>query len=366
MASIVSALGPDQVCCLTGAPLGENDICKNFQPKVYRRPGAYSGRAYLQKLRWGAAISEIMIRERPKIVQLSTAYEGFQGLWLRRWLKLPFVIYAHGNEILDAMEKVGKKPLLALQIADRVLANSRFTANLVRETGVDPNRIEIVKLGCDVDHFQPLPVRMELRQKLLGSRDGDRVILTVGNLVARKGHDMIIRCLPKILKRIQDVTYLIVGDGPYRKQLEALAESMGLRDRVIFAGQISEKDLPDIYRLSDIFAMPSREILDQCDVEGFGLVFLEANACAKPVVAGRSGGIPDAVENGITGLLVNPLDLEEIADAIKNLLLNKDLAIRMGNQGRFRVVNEFSWAKTGKRVQEILETVVSERNLTEK
>jgi phosphatidyl-myo-inositol dimannoside synthase len=363
MMSIAAAMGKNQVCCLTGVPLGKNDLPENSLTKVYRRPGAFAGSKYLQAFGWGAAISEIMIRERPQVVQLSTIYEGSIGLWLRRWLRLPFVIYAHGNEILEAIQTEWEKPRLALRRADRVLANSRFTADLVQKTGVDPKRIEIVHLGCDVDYFRPVPSRIELRQRLLGARYRDRVILTVANLVPRKGHDMVIRCLPEVRKKIREVTYLIVGNGPYLHELEALAEAVGVRDRVIFAGPVADKDLADLYALSDVFVMPSREQLDKCDAEGFGLVFLEANACAKPVVAGRSGGIPDAVADGITGLLVNPHDPKEIADAINRLLLDKELAIRMGKQGRSRVVNEFTWSKCGKRIQEILRSVISERRV---
>ncbi|OFW63462.1 MAG: hypothetical protein A2Y74_08410 [Actinobacteria bacterium RBG_13_63_9] len=311
---------------------------------------------------WGATIGEIMIRERPHIVQLATAYDGNLGLWLRRWLKLPFVVYAYGNEILGVTQQEDwGKPRLALQRADRVLAISRFTADLVQKAGVDPNRIEILPLGCDVHHFRPLPAKTEWRQRLLGDRYQNRVILTVGNLVPRKGHDVVLRALPRLRETIPDITYLIVGDGPNRPHLEGLAEAMALRDCVVFAGQIPDRDLPDIYALSDVFAMPSREQLDKCDVEGFGLVFLEANACGKPVVAGRSGGIPDAVIDGVTGFLANPHDPDDIASAIKRLLTDDDLATRMGRQGRVRVVNDFTWQRVGDRVQGIFDTILREQ-----
>jgi len=361
MASIASALGPNQVCCLTAVPTHKTGTGNGFEPTVYRRPAAFGHVRHLHALAWGATISEIMIRERPNIVQLATAYDGYLGLWLRRWLQLPFIVYAHGNEILGVMQEKWHKPLLALRKADRVLANSRFTADLVRKAGVEPRRIETIYLGCDVDRFRPLPCNMELRQRLLGDQYRHRVILTVGNLVPRKGHDMVIRALPRLVETIPDITYLVVGDGPYREQLEALAESMRLRDRVVFAGRIPDEDLPDIYALSDVFAMPSREHLDKCDVEGFGLVFLEANACARPVVAGRSGGISDAVDDGGTGLLTDPSDPEDVAKAIGRILTDKDLAIRMGQQGRLRVVNNFSWQQIGNRVQGILEAILREQ-----
>ena len=305
-------------------------------------------------------ISEIMLREQPRVVQLATAGEGYLGLWLRRWLRLPFVIYAHGNEILAGMQSDWKKPRLALQQADRVLANSQFTAKLVERAGVVPDRIEIVHPGCDIDRFRPVGPKMDLRQRLLGHRYGDRVILTVGGLVARKGHDMVIRALPRLRKSVPEVTYLIVGDGSYRSQLEALATAMGVRDRVVFAGRLPAEDLPDIYALSDVFVMPSREQLEACDVEGFGMVFLEASACAKPVVGGRSGGVSEAIVEGVTGLLVNPHDPEEIASVLKRIVTSEELAARLGEAGRAHVVKEFDWAKVGARVQEILGSVLRE------
>jgi phosphatidyl-myo-inositol dimannoside synthase len=361
MERLASTLGPTQVCCLTGAVAETVEPFDASRPRVYRRPAIFKGSKGRRAMCWGATLSEIMIRERPRLVQLATAYEGNLGLWLRRWLKLPFVVYAYGNEILDAIQVGAATPRLALQTADRVLAISRFTADLVQKAGVAPDRIEVVYLGCDAHHFRPLPAKIELRQKLLRDRCTDRVILTVGNLVPRKGHDMVIRALPRLRETIPDVTYLIVGEGPNRSQLEVVAEAVGLRDRVIFAGKIPDPELPEIYALSDVFAMPSREHLENCNVEGFGLVFLEANACGKAVVGGRSGGIPDAIEDGVTGFLVNPNDPDDVAGAIARILTDKDLASRMGAQGRARVVNNFTWQTTGARVQEILESVVRER-----
>jgi phosphatidylinositol alpha-1,6-mannosyltransferase len=249
-----------------------------------------------------------------------------------------------------------------LQQADRVLAVSRFTANLVQESGVSPDRIEIVHPGCDSEHFRPLPPRSDLRQKLLGARYKDRIILTVGGLVARKGHDMVIRALPRLHRTLPDVTYLVVSQGRYRSELEKLAASLGVRDRVVFAGPVPADDLPDVFALSDVFAMPSRDQLAACSVEGFGLVFLEAAACAKPAIGGRSGGIPDAIVDGVTGFLVNPTDPDDIAGALARVLNDSELATRLGQQGRSRVVKDFAWARVADQVQGILHSVLSENS----
>jgi phosphatidylinositol alpha-1,6-mannosyltransferase len=265
-------------------------------------------------------------------------------------------VYAHGNEVLAAARTSWDKPRLALQGAARVLANSRFTALAAERAGAHPDRIVVVSPGCDTDLFRPLPAEPELRQRLLGERAGDRILLTVGGLVARKGHDTVIRALPAVLRSCPDVTYLIAAsDGRNYEALDGLARATGVRDRVVFALHVSDADLPQVYALADLFVMPSRAHLDNCDVEGFGMVFLEANACGKAVVAGRSGGIPDAVLDGVTGLLVDPLSPDAVAAELVTLLTNHGLRAKLGEQGRLRVVNGFTWAHVGRKVHEIME-----------
>jgi phosphatidylinositol alpha-1,6-mannosyltransferase len=134
-----------------------------------------------------------------------------------------------------------------------------------------------------------------------------------------------------LLQAVPDVTYLIVGSGP-QAGLDHLACELGVRDHVIFTGLVPDEDLPAIYALCDVFAMPSRQNLVEHSVEGFGLVFLEANACGKPVIGGRSGGISDAVVDGVTGFLVNPQDPQEIANVLKILLTNRELARRLATK----------------------------------
>jgi phosphatidylinositol alpha-1,6-mannosyltransferase len=360
MANLVSALGAERVCCVTDIPAADRFKSHEFEPQVYRRPMAFSRNCALQVLGLSTTMAEIMLRERPRVVQLATVAEGYLGLLLKRWLMLPFVVYAHGNEILAAMTGEWEKPRLALRQADRVLANSRFTKEMVERIGVDANKIDVVHPGCETKLFQPVEVNPDFSRKRFGLRKSAHMILTVGNLVERKGHDMVIRALPEVQKVIPDVTYLVVGDGRYRSNLEQLAVAMGVRDCVVFARQIPDKDLPEIYSLCDVFAMPARERLDECDVEGFGLVYLEANACGKPVIGGRSGGIPDAIVDGLTGLLVDPHDSNEIANALIQLLQDRELSTKMGYEGRKRVVRDFTWERIARQVQGILDSVVRE------
>lgn len=169
---------------------------------------------------------------------------------------------------------------------------------------------------------------------------------------------MVIRALPQISKRLSDVIYLIVGDGPYRQFLESLAVTMGVEKRVIFAGKIRKEDLPATYALCDVFAMPSRQEAED-DVEGFGMVYLEANACGK-AVRREIWGVPEAIVDGVTGILVDPHDVDDIAEGISRLLLDRQLSACMGGNGYKRVHEKFTWSHVCTRIQEILESVVQE------
>ncbi len=361
LGKVVSTLGPDHICCLTGVPGDRPGGADSIGPIVYRFPSLVGNSKIGKAAAWASALTVIMARDRPRVIMLGSAEDSNFGLWLHRKLRFPFILFAYGNEILSAVRHKYDQPQLAFKVANRVMAISKYTAKLAQDAGADPSRIQVVYPGCDTDLFRPLAVRNELRERLLGSgNDKKQVILTVGNLVSRKGHDMVIRALPILKKRVPDFVYLIVGDGPYRGVLESLAVDLGVGDRVIFTGKMPDEDIPYIHALSDVFVMPSREQLEEDDVEGFGLVFLEANACNKPVIGGRTGGVPEAVVEGLTGLLVNPHSPEEIAEALAHLLADRDFARRLGEQGRSRVVSEFQWAQVGERVLSLLSSVQAE------
>lgn len=358
MAALCEHLGPARVCCLTGVSASPR-VADMRGGRVYRRSAAFAPPRSRKAVAWGLALTEIMMRDRPQATQLATIDDGHLGVWLRRWLRLPFLVYAHGNEILDVLQGMAPRERLQLQTADRIVANSRFTAGLVEQAGVDGRRIHVIHPGCDAERFQPGPVARPLRERLLGARAGGRVVLTVGNLVERKGHDMVIQALAQIIRRIPDATYLIVGEGPYRDNLDRLARAEGVRDHVVFAGRVDADELPGVYALSDVFVMPSRVRPAACDVEGFGLVFLEANACGKPVIGGRTGGIPEAIVDGKTGFLVEPESVADIAEHLGTVLTDRELAAEMGRQGRTRVKAHFSWADAAAQVQELVTAMVS-------
>jgi len=212
--------------------------------------------------------------------------------------------------------------------------------------GVD---VRVVNNGVDVTEFEdarPL--------ETVGGVDvRDRnVLLTVSRLAPRKGHDVLIEALPSITEEHPDTVYLVAGDGGRRSELESLARRVGVEDHVVFLGYVPDEDLPDLYATADLFVMPNRR--EGNSVEGFGIVFLEANATGTPVVGGDSGGAPDAVADGVTGRLVDPYDADAVAEAVTELLSDRETLTRMGRNGYERVRSEFNWDRAGRELEEVL------------
>ncbi len=272
------------------------------------------------------------------------------------WAGKVFVV-AHGRELL--LEPWASVPLAqksysglrstVIRRADGLLPVSRWTGNKLVELGVDPRRVCVAHNGVDPSQFFP---RDSDALRARYGLQGRRVVLSVGRLVPNKGFDTMIEALPQVRQRIPSVVYLVVGQGPDRERLERLAAAQGVDDRVVFAGPADGERLNEHYNLCDVFTTISRE--EPPSVEGFGIVFLEAGACERPVVAGRSGGIPDAVLHGQTGLLVTPGNAQELANAIITLLSDEALARRLGKNARDRVVRELNWDRRSEHIFGVL------------
>ncbi len=277
---------------------------------------------------------------------------------------LPYVVYTYAQEIMDArIPKTRAANLLLgrsfLRHADAVFTISEFTRGEVLKWGVPDEKVVKMPLGpapavaaSDSD-IQALRKQFELSNK--------RVILTVGRLVERKGQDMMIHAMPHILTKVPNAVYLIVGTGPMEHTLKQEVHDRGLERSVIFVGDVPHDEISPYYALADVFAMPSRAVLEKGDVEGFGLVFLEANAYSKPCIGGRSGGVPDAVLDRKTGLLVDPWDPMDIARATIRLLEDRDLATRLGENGRRRIEKEMNWTRAAQVIRDTISRVVAER-----
>ncbi|ADL48065.1 glycosyltransferase family 4 protein [Micromonospora aurantiaca] len=206
--------------------------------------------------------------------------------------------------------------------------------------------------GVDVDTYHPDVDGGRVRSRL-GLADRP-VVVCVSRLVPRKGQDMLIRALPEIRRRVPDAALLVVGGGPYRSTLEKLARQAGLERDVVFTGSVPSAELPAHYAAGDVYAMPCRTRNRGLDVEGLGIVYLEASATGLPVVAGDSGGAPDAVREGETGYVVGGRDVAQLADRVATLLADRDLARQFGAAGRAWVEREWRWETQAQRMAALL------------
>ncbi len=273
-------------------------------------------------------------------------------LFLSRFLRFKVASFVHGLDIMQKMsakEKRKKKRLL--EKVDQVIVNSTFVKEQVLKYGIRGHNVAVCNPGVDVNKFASKDHSREIKERF-GLND-KIVLTTIGRVIERKGQDMVIKSLPNVIKKVPNIVYLIVGQGGYRSELERLAGEIGVANHVIFTGFIDDRDVVSYFRAADIFIMVSRLIEERGDVEGFGISYIEANMCKKPVIAGRSGGVVDAVEDGVNGLLVNPTDIAGIGEAIIKLCTDKELRARLGEQGYLRALAKFSYRK---QINELLET----------
>ncbi len=205
--------------------------------------------------------------------------------------------------------------------------------------------------GIDTEHFAPIDATALKDQLGLGDK---KVIVSVGRLVHRKGQDTLIEAMPEIISAVPDAHLLMIGEGPYRAYLENRTKALDVQSSVTFIGRIQYADLPRYICTGDIFVMPSRSRLAGLEVEGLGIVYLEASACGLPVIAGNSGGAPDAVLEGKTGLVVDGRSSREVAQAVIELLSDTARCKEMGANGRQWIIKEWRWDIWATRFAELL------------
>ena len=266
-------------------------------------------------------------------------------------IRVPYFVSVHGSECHDDTLTwrrrlkgcLVKWRLAAFQKAKGIFPVSNYSAQLVISLGVERERIEVISNGVDTQRFKP-----SANHRNSGEQ---KKLLTVARLDLHKGHDRVLEALAILKAEGLTPRYVIVGQGNEETKLRKMTQTLGLENQVEFMGFISGNQLPPMYNSCDIFVMASREIPGRLDlIEGFGISFLEAGASAIPVVAGDSGGVSDAVRNGKTGILVQPDNPEDIASAIKRLLIDEDLARQLGRQGRQWIETQMSWKQVAERL----------------
>jgi phosphatidylinositol alpha-1,6-mannosyltransferase len=269
-----------------------------------------------------------------KIVALTHGHE----VWWAKVFPFNAALYRIGNSV-DHLTFLGDYTKRQISKA----LNPKSSGALVR-----------IAPGIDIDHFKPNNDSKELRKDL--GIDDKKVIVCVGRLVHRKGQDRLIQALPEIASKIPDVHLLFVGEGPHRDYLEKIADKLKVSSRVTFVGRVQYDELPKYICAGDIFAMPSRSRLGGLEVEGLGIVYLEASSCGLAVIAGNSGGAPDAIVGGVTGYSVDGNNVNEISQKAVALLLDLPAARKMGEEGRNWVIENWRWEIWAKKFQELLTT----------
>jgi phosphatidylinositol alpha-1,6-mannosyltransferase len=292
-------------------------------------------------------------KENPSVLHVGDLYpQGVCGLLLKKLTGLPYVAYCHGEDIA-LTDRYRYQPRMRDMVyggANAIVANSEFAkASLIR-IGIPESRIVKITPGVNLERFSPKPLREDLIDKW--NLKGKKVVLTVARLISRKGHDLVLRAIARLIQEVPEAVYLIVGQGPEEQKLRNLAAELGIMDSVRFAGRVPEELLPDCYNLCDVFAMVNREEANG-DLEGFGMVFLEASATGKPVIGGRSGGTADAIVEGKTGFRVDANQLDELSARLRMLLIDTNLQRQLGNQGRDRAQREFQWRDRARKLYEV-------------
>lgn len=276
--------------------------------------------------------------------------EGWIALAIKKAYGIPFDCYVHGEDANAASSGAADGVLSSRQLrwmtkqvlshVDRVIANSHNSARIVREQWHVPSeRVEILHPGCDTSYFVPAAKSREVRDKL--GWGGRPVIVTAGRLQKRKGQDTVIRALSTVRAAVPDVLYAIIGDGEERESLKALAIAEGQQDHVLFMGKVSDEVLRQSYQQADVFVLANRQV--GTDIEGFGMVLLEAQACGTPVIAGASGGTAETLQNGETGYVIPCEEPTQLATHLIDMLNNPARLKQMGHAAWFWTVQNFDW-----------------------
>lgn len=261
--------------------------------------------------------------------------------WLRSAGAKHSVALTHGHEVWWskifpfswAMREIAKNVDITTYLGE-------FTHSAISPRFRDAEKLLKIAPGIDTHHFAPRDAT-ELRRKY--GLENRPVIISVGRLVHRKGQDRLVEAMAEIVKKVPQAALVFVGEGPHRKELDRLVSLHDLHNHVIFIGRINYQDLPQYISMGDVFAMPSRSRLMGLEVEGLGIVYLEASACGLPVIGGASGGAPDAVIDGVTGYVVDGNDLSAIAERAIKLLQSPDTRREMGRAGRAWVIENWRW-----------------------
>lgn len=287
------------------------------------------------------------IKERPDYVICGHINLSVLCLIISRLFKLKYLILTHGTDVWDLKNRLKLK---ALSYAHKIISVSRYTASKIeRQNPHAKNKIIVLPNAVDVFKFAPDKKSISLVKEY--NLDGYKSILTVARFDyadQNKGYDKVLAALPEVMKIVPRLKYILVGEGSDIPRISRLIKRLGLAEHIVLAGYVQDEDLAHYYNLCDCFVMPSKQ-------EGFGIVFLEALACGKPVIAGNRDGSRDALLDGKLGVLVDPDNITEITQAIINILQGQvSKHLLDGVYLRKMVIEYFSLDKFSERVQALI------------
>lgn len=334
-------------------PIGENLIVlNNNQGELYRAssyPAWWPSLGVLHRKMKNSHVDYVLVGQ--------VLPYGIVVFFLSLFRRFPYAVFLHGLDLTMAMARPRKRFItgLILRRAQKIICANSHVARRVKESYpfLDSGKDKTAVVNPGITSGAPF-VRAETLAELrrVHHLEGKIVLLALGRLVRRKGFDMTIRALAGLTEEQLDRhVYLIAGSGPDEGHLKR-AVPHALRGKVKFLGEVSDREKWEWLQLADIFIMPARDIAG--DYEGFGIVYLEANICGKPVIAGRSGGVGDAVEDGVSGLLVDPENAVDIGETIIRLSVDAGLREKLGQNGRERAAAKFNWEQQVARLLSIL------------
>jgi phosphatidylinositol alpha-1,6-mannosyltransferase len=280
--------------------------------------------------------------------------------YISRLFNKPLVVNVHGLDLIYPNLFYQWMIKWVLPRSKRVIAISHAAADEAVKRGASPESVRIVPPGLDFSEFETIPKLEELRDRY--DLNGRPILLSAGRLARRKGLIEFVKySLPKIIDKHPDISFLIVGDNPtqslthkndIKSEIQEVVDKLNLCNNVQMLGWVKRSELINLYYACDLFVLPAIPVAG--DMEGFGIVFLEANAAGKPVVSTRLGGIPDAVENGKSGIIIEPEKWDVFTDTVLHILKNPQIGSAIGKYGRKRVIEEYNWSITIKKYRTCL------------
>ncbi len=290
-------------------------------------------------------------REKIDVVLCGKAlFEGLIGYYLKKYLNIPYIVFTYAMEIAEWEKSLAakKKLVRVLKNADKIVCINELTRKQLLKLGANERHLGKIYPGVEEKYFNA-KASTDIQEKYSVNQP---YIISVGRLIPRKGFDNLIEAYSMLDQtKYSDVNLVIIGDGPEHERLEALAQKLYVQPK--FLGPVPDEDLPALYAGAELFALTPKEIAR--DIEGFGIVYLEANAAGIPVIGTRTGGVPEAVEHNKTGLLVESENPKSIKDACEQLLANKNKTRSLGISGRERARHEFTWPKQIYRLGKMLQ-----------